>query len=356
MRPVRKVLAAACLSLALMVPSLSHAAPGDVLTSWWPAGLSEPWGLGYTGTLWVSDAFTDTNYEFASNGTPSGRAWRPSWVRNFPADMTYLPAQGWLCQVNVSGDNGIHCWDPNTGTETDAIVGAFSWTSASQRGLAYRASDDTFYVGGWNQGVVYLVKGLSYADRGTVVDQCMPPVQNIAGLAYNAASNVLWAATNGETDTIYQLRLNPTQDNCEVLGTLPHPQPGWNGAGLEMDENGNLWMVSYNSGIIFLVDSGVPATLAAPVGTPSLADVVAAVPNGAFRSLELRRALEARLDAIQNAIDDGRVHPAAQMLRALRMRLDGCGSRADRDDWIVECDWQSQVRSVIDTLLVGLGG
>ena len=369
MRPVRKVLAAACMSLALLAPSLAHAAPGDVITSWWPSGLSEPWGLGYTGTLWISDAFEDTNYEFATDGRPTGRAWRPSWVRSFPADMTYLPAQGLLCQINVGGDNGIHCWSSDTGLE-DAIIGTFPWTAASQRGLAYRPQDDMFYVAGWNQGVLYRIKGLSHPDRGTVFSQCTPANRTISGLAYNAAFNVLWVATNGETDTVYQL--NP--DTCEVLGALRHPDPGWNGGGLEMDENGNLWMVSYNSGIIFLVDSGLPATVPAPASTPSLADVVATatvpapastpsladvvatVPDRAFRSLGHRRSLEARLDAIQQAIGDGRVNPAAHMLRALRMRLDGCGVRADGDDWVVDCAYQTTIRSAIDTLLASFGG
>jgi hypothetical protein len=264
--------------------------------------------------------------------------------------MTYLPAQGLLCQVNVGGDNGIHCRSSN-GLE-DAIIGTFPWTAASQRGLAYRPQDDMFYVAGWNQGVLYRIKGLSHPDRGTVFSQCTPANGTISGLAYNAAFNVLWVATNGETDTVYQL--NP--DTCEVLGALRHPDPGWNGGGLEMDENGNLWMVSYNSGIIFLVDSGLPATLPAPASTPSLADVVGTVPDSAFKSLGHRRSLEARLDAIQQAIGDGRVNPAAHMLRALRMRLDGCGVRADGDDWVVDCAYQTAIRSAIDTLLASFGG
>jgi hypothetical protein len=55
--------------------------------------------------------------------------------------------------------------------------------------------------------------------------------------------------------TIYEL--NP--EDCTVLSTLSHPEPGYNGAGLEMDEEGNLWTVSQNSKRVFLIDSGVPA-------------------------------------------------------------------------------------------------
>ena len=43
---------------------------------------------------------------------------------------------------------------------------------------------------------------------------------------------MLWEATNSPDDTIYEL--NP--EDCTVLATLAHPSPGFNGAGIEMDE------------------------------------------------------------------------------------------------------------------------
>ena len=78
----------------------------------------------------------------------------------------------------------------------------------------------------------------------------------ISGLAWNGAMGVLWVATNSQTDSIYEL--NP--DDCTVLSVLPHPQPGgFQGGGLEMDENGDLWMIAQNPNKVFLVESGVPA-------------------------------------------------------------------------------------------------
>ncbi len=44
-----------------------------------------------------------------------------------------------------------------------------------------------------------------------------------------------------------------------MITTLPHPNPGFNGAGLEMAEDGNLWMISQGANTAYLVDSGVPA-------------------------------------------------------------------------------------------------
>jgi hypothetical protein len=160
-----------------------------------------------------------------------------------------------MCQVNVGGDNGIYCWDPDNGSVVDSIAGAFPWTGISQRGLAYRPDDDSFYIGGWNEGILYHVKGLSYPDKGAVISQCNPPDGNISGLAWNPAFSIVWAATNSPTDTIYEL--NP--DTCAVLNTLPHPVPGFNGGGLEMDDAGNLWMVSQAPNTVYLIESGVPA-------------------------------------------------------------------------------------------------
>ena len=65
---------------------------------------------------------------------------------------------------------------------------------------------------------------------------------------------VLWEATNSPSDTIYEL--NP--DDCTILSAIPHPTPGgFAGAGLDVDEFGNLWTVSQATESAYLVDSGV---------------------------------------------------------------------------------------------------
>jgi hypothetical protein len=138
---------------------------------------------------------------------------------------------------------------------TDLLSGSFPWDYWSPLGLAYRSDDDSFYVGSWYDGVIYHIKGLSATDRGTVISSCRPPDGMISGLAYNDSAGVLWEATNSWTDTIYEL--NP--DDCTVLSTLAHPMPGYNGAGLEMDEEGNLWMVSQYPPTAYLMESGEPA-------------------------------------------------------------------------------------------------
>ena len=49
-----------------------------------------------------------------------------------------------------------------------------------------------------------------------------------------------------------------------MLSTLPHPSPGFAGAGLEMDEVGNLWLIDQSPNTVYLIDSGVPAFVDVP--------------------------------------------------------------------------------------------
>ncbi len=236
-------------------------APGSVLKSWKPNLSRIAWGVGYTGKVWLSDVpLVNRNHEFTVDGVKTGRNWPTPWAGDWGGDMAYDPGRNLVCQVAVGGTNGIYCWDPNTGDVKASITGTFPWTQISQRGLAYKQEDDSFYVGGWNQQTLYHIKGLAAADKGAVIGQCRPPDGAISGLAYNAAFDLIWEATNTMTDTLYQL--NPA--TCNVLGTLAHPAPGgFNGAGLDMDELGNLWLMSQGTRTgdnkAYLIDSGVPS-------------------------------------------------------------------------------------------------
>jgi len=132
-----------------------------------------------------------------------------------------------------------------------------------------------------NEGVVYHVKGLSYPDRGQVLSSCTPPDGSISGLAWNGSANVLWAATNSDRDTIYEL--NP--EDCTVLSTLAHPAPGYNGAGLEMDALGNLWTVGTAPSRAYLLESGVPAF--SDVSWLSISETSGALAAGKSRALSV---------------------------------------------------------------------
>jgi subtilisin family serine protease len=232
-------------------------APGEPLKSWLANDLTKGWGAGYGGgNVWLSDSTDLAIGQYGADGAFARKF--PASFGGWPADLTYIPSRGLLCQVTVGGDNAIRCLNPATGQVTNTITGS-PWSSTSQRGLAYRADDDTFYVGGWNQGVIYKVKGLSYPDPGALVSQCAPggTLFNIAGLAYSPRG-LLWISTNSSPDQI--TAVNP--DTCAVVTSVPDPDPtAFSGAGLELDEVGNLWAVSQLAGKskVTLVETPIPS-------------------------------------------------------------------------------------------------
>jgi subtilisin family serine protease len=224
---------------------------GDVLTSW-PTGLFLPWGVGYDGDVLISDPDQLVDARYTTAGEMLGSFDTP-WAGDWAADMAFDPTRGWVWQVNVGGDNGIYGLDPFTGDVMDVITGS-PWDDISQRGLAYDPDADVFYIGGWNEGIVYRVAGPSWPTPGETLSQCFPDDPNIAGLAYNRAFGALWMTTNSESDTIWLI----DAASCGVGYTLPFPDGGgFLGAGIELDVVGNLWVAS-QMGDAYLVDSGLP--------------------------------------------------------------------------------------------------
>lgn len=230
-------------------------AVGDVLDSWPTQGVSVAWGVGYTGSnVWISNPEAVRNTEFTTAGAPTGREWGAPWSGTWAGDMAFDTQRGLMCQVAVGADNGIHCWDQATGEVTYNLTGS-PWSGISQRGLAYRPDDDSFYVGGWNEDVIYHVAGQSAAEPGAVLGQCSMPGASIAGLAYNTTANVLWVTTSTATNDIHQV--NP--DNCETISSMALPETAeFAGAGAELDSAGNLWATSQLSNTAYLLETGVP--------------------------------------------------------------------------------------------------
>jgi hypothetical protein len=86
------------------------------------------------------------------------------------------------------------------------------------------------------------------------------------------------------------------------------------------------------------------------------AGVVAGLPDGAFSADGHRTAMQSRLASIHQSIADGDAEAAISQLWNLKRRVDGCGSTADSNDWIVDCEAQLLIRHLIDTMITGLGG
>lgn len=235
--------------------SVTPMTPGDILFSFPATGMSLGWGIGQASNVWLSDLNNRQNFEFSQLGAPTGLVFDATSIGEWPGDMAFDTTHDLMCQVAVGGDNGIHCWDQNSGAEQAVIAGNFPWTGISQRGLAYKADDDSFFIGGWNEGIIYHVQGLDGDSPGEVLSSCAMADGSISGLAYNPVSDSLWVATNSPEDLIYQI--NPY--DCTVLSYLPAVSgSGYEGAGLDLDPEGNLWTFAQGSQQAILVESGVP--------------------------------------------------------------------------------------------------
>jgi len=259
---------------ALAVPPAIRA-DGDVLASW-NAGMSLPWGVGYTGDVFLSDPIDLITAHFDTGGTRLGDFPNPT-NGEWGGDMAFDAGRGLIWQVNVGGDNGLYGIDPSDGSVSQVITGD-PWSGTSQRGVAYDRAADVFYVGGWNEGIVYRVAGPSHATPGETLSQCAPADPNISGLAWNGSFGLLWEQTNSETDSIFLI--DPA--TCETVRAVAHPDGGgFNGAGIELDVVGNLWTVGQNSGNAYLIESGLPTFSDVPWLTVSPSDGTVAVDGDA---------------------------------------------------------------------------
>jgi len=85
---------------------------------------------------------------------------------------------------------------------------------------------------------------------------------------------------------------------------------------------------------------------------------VAPLPREEFRPPGggTRKAILAVLDHAESLLLAGESAEALQVLADLRKHLDGCGAAPDRNDWIVECPPQIEIRGLVDLLISNLGG
>jgi uncharacterized repeat protein (TIGR01451 family) len=237
------------------------ASPGEVLASW-TATNDDVWGVGFDGmNVWASDTGDLRDYEYTTTGMYLNSFTTP-WVGDWPADFAWNSNTNTLWQVNVGGDNCIYKLNPADGTVQGIICDPDGiWGNVSQRGLAYDPGTDTFYIGGWNDGVVYHIQGPTWANPGKIIDFFIPPdpaARAISGLAF-APDGTLWIDTNWCPDMLYQIDLS----THKVIQCFAHPEyvtTCYTAGGLACDSIGNLWMVSQYTNTIYYVDtSGAPS-------------------------------------------------------------------------------------------------
>ncbi len=234
--------------------SVEPGAVGDVVTSWQvPYEIDLPWGVGFAGDVWIADPLFYNDHLVTPEGVHTGTVFSTPWAGSWPGDMAYDSNRNLMWQVNVGGDNGIYGLNVETGAVVMSITSGGAWTSISQRGLAYDADTDTFYIGGWNEDIIYHIMGPSWSTPGAVIEAYTFPV-SIAGLAWHPGG-ILWVSNNGAPDMIYGLDL----ETLEVVHQFPHPYGGdYSGAGLALGSDGNLWATSQDNRYMYLINTEMP--------------------------------------------------------------------------------------------------
>ncbi len=242
---------------------------GDVLQSWTPGDNATPWGIGFDGadeTVWVGEGWGSPNtYEYAPDGTTTGRTYQYTWNPIYgPADNAFNWNTGMLWTLDVGGDNCLHEMDPATGYTGNTLCGPWS---VSQRGAAYDSATDTWFVGGWNDYMVYHIDS-----AGNLLDSAYVGLA-VSGLAYNPQTLHLFVMVNDYDEPVYVLDV---ADNYALVGQFYIA--GWpgsgNGAGLEIDCDGNLWAVAQATRTVYQFESGEAASLCEPgIDAPWLIEI-----------------------------------------------------------------------------------
>ena len=162
-------------------------------------------------------------------------------------------------------------------------------------------------------------------------------------------------------------------EEVNVLGTDPL-NPDSDGDGLTDGEEVDVFgtdPLDFDSDDDGLGDGLEVATASDPLdadtdddGVPDGQDVewlqtaIADIPDEAFQSMRsagLRTALLNSLEVVENLVARGLIDEALLHIEQVRRSMDGCGAEPDSNDWIVDCDVQTQIRSLFDLLAANIG-
>ncbi len=91
----------------------------------------------------------------------------------------------------------------------------------------------------------------------------------------------------------------------------------------------------------------------APSGnTDNVREAIAALPDDAFKATGHRVAFGHLLTSVDVLIEKGMPDQARVVLGTVLSHIDGCGDSADNTDWIVDCESQVAIRSLVDQLIL----
>ena len=227
---------------------------GDILVQWpAPSPISLAWGIGNDGTnLWMTDPnlSATTIYEITPEGVNTGNTITVSqgqtWIGDMASDGTYL----YCCLVG--GSNGIAKIDLSDGSLVGTILGDFAVTS--QRGLAYDAVNDEFYIGGWNSNMIWRVDGSGATISST-------SFTGVSGLAWHPqggpdGTGSLWVAANTASSNVTEVDPN---NGWATLQSFAMPGgTNYSSAGLTLDPTGALWVPNQTNNTVYLIDLAEP--------------------------------------------------------------------------------------------------
>ena len=257
-----------------MTTSFSGKAVGEIVDSFELAPeASTPWGFGCIGlhtayNYWISSitATGAKNLKYDSDGEFTGTfynaTWSPVIPDGFAGDMTYDGEYIW--QVNVGGDNALYQWDPHDGTVISTLTDPTGWWDfVSQRGVGYDAALDIFYIAGWNDDVIYEIKGTTWDNPGEIIrawaSPYSGPYSGPAGVSFHPTRRTVWCCINDADNHIFEF--DPATGY--ILNVFTFDELGdYALAGCEVDANGLLWFVSMNQEKAYAVE--IPGGAAPP--------------------------------------------------------------------------------------------
>ena len=257
-------------------------AVGDVVASY-PTGITFGWGVASSGSnFWLSNIGVgggdDMDYQYDSaTGAQTGSVMDDSGIGEWAGDGAFNSWTGMVWRVAVGGDNCLHELNPVALSQTGNTICGSPWTNISQRGMAYDAINNAYFVGGWNEGIVYHIDS-----DGVVIDSASVGL-SISGMAYNASNGHLLVMSN--TDGV-DITVLDALDNYNVLGSFNVVDGGspvfgaFEQAGIEFDCVGNLWAVNQITQVVYKVASGEAAGCAVDIPWISLDPTEGSVTSG----------------------------------------------------------------------------
>ncbi|WP_306216061.1 carboxypeptidase regulatory-like domain-containing protein, partial [Actinoplanes sp. RD1] len=248
--------------------------PGKVLGSFGVGDFYNAYGVDWhDGKLLVTDTYFWGQVErFDESGKvlTKGVVGMNGWASDFTPigdDLTCAPS------MSIVGDLPIVCINRDTLTVEQEIPTPKPGTL--YYGLAYRAADDTFYLAG--DGGIRHIAGPRHPQPGAVLGMCVPARPWTTGLELNEKANVLWSINQDNAGEALRA-LDP--DTCAELSWVPDPDTDpLSGAGITLDDSGDLWTVGQAIGQpggarVHHVAGDLPAyseipwlTVAAPAGS-----------------------------------------------------------------------------------------